>query len=43
MGPENTLLISENVQAGQWYDTAETQIGMVWHREPDECSPIMRG
>jgi len=39
-GTSTTLLVSENVQAGKWTDTGKADLGMVWHREPDECSPI---
>ena len=39
-GTATTLLLSENIQAGKWTDKEEANLGMVWHREPDECSPI---
>ena len=41
-GTTNTLLLSENLQAGLWTDTDEADVGMVWWREPGECSPINR-
>ena len=34
-GAESTLLISENVQAGVWYDTRERLNGMLWHPDPN--------
>lgn len=42
-GASNTLLLSENLQAGYWTDTEEANVGMVWFREPEECSKINRG
>ena len=39
-GASTTLMLSENIQAGRWTDKEEANLGMVWHREPDECSPI---
>jgi prepilin-type N-terminal cleavage/methylation domain-containing protein/prepilin-type processing-associated H-X9-DG protein len=30
-GMQNTLLMSENVDAGNWTDTTEAKIGMVWN------------
>jgi hypothetical protein len=39
-GLANTLLLSENLQAGYWTDTAEADVGMVWHREPEPCNRI---
>jgi hypothetical protein len=41
-GAANTLMLSENLQAGLWTDTEEANVGMVWFREPDECSGINR-
>jgi type II secretory pathway pseudopilin PulG len=35
-----TLLISENLQAGWWTDTAEADLGMVWFRTPGPCNAI---
>jgi prepilin-type processing-associated H-X9-DG protein len=39
-GAQYTLMLSENLQAGLWTDTEEANVGMVWFREPDECSGI---
>jgi hypothetical protein len=39
-GSSNTLLLSENLQAGLWTDTDEANVGMVWWRDPPECSRI---
>jgi type II secretory pathway pseudopilin PulG len=39
-GAQHTLMLSENLQAGLWTDTEEANVGMVWFREPDECSAI---
>jgi hypothetical protein len=39
-GAQNTLMLSENLQGGLWTDTEEANVGMVWFREPDECSGI---
>jgi hypothetical protein len=41
-GTPYTLLLSENLQAGLWTDTDEADVGMVWWRDPDECSRINR-
>jgi prepilin-type processing-associated H-X9-DG protein len=41
-GATNTLLLSENLQSGLWTDTEEADVGMVWWREPAECSRINR-
>jgi prepilin-type processing-associated H-X9-DG protein len=41
-GTPNTLLLSENLQAGLWTDTDEADVGMVWWREPGECNRINR-
>lgn len=39
-GASHVLLMSENLQAGYWTDTAEADVGMVWFREPGECSRV---
>ena len=39
-GASNTLLLSENIQAGRWSDTSEADLGMVWHQQPESCSRI---
>ena len=39
-GAQNTLLLSENIQAGLWSDTMEADVGMVWRKSPGPCSPI---
>ncbi len=39
-GVQNTLLLSENIQAGLWSDTTEADLGMVWRKSPGPCSPI---
>jgi hypothetical protein len=39
-GAENTLMLSENLQAGWWTDLQVADVGMVWRMTPDECSPI---
>ncbi len=39
-GCANTLLLSENLQAGYWNDTTEANLGMVWFREPGPSSGI---
>lgn len=41
-GAQHTLLLSENVQAGRWTDTAEADVGMVWRQSPGPCSNINR-
>ena len=41
-GEANTLLLSENIQAGLSTDTEKADVGMVWWREPAECSLINR-
>ncbi len=41
-GSQDTLLLSENLQAGLWTDTDEANVGMVWWRDLDECSRINR-
>jgi hypothetical protein len=41
-GTTYTLLLSENLQAGLWTDVDEADVGMVWWREPAECSRINR-
>jgi prepilin-type N-terminal cleavage/methylation domain-containing protein/prepilin-type processing-associated H-X9-DG protein len=39
-GTTNTLLLSENLQAGLWTDTDKANVGMVWWREPADCNRI---
>ena len=39
-GATHTLMFSENVQAGNWTDTEEANIGMVWREKPEQCSSI---
>jgi hypothetical protein len=39
-GAAMTLLLSENVQAGRWTDTAEADVGMVWRHAPEPCGGI---
>lgn len=39
-GASNTLMLSENLQAGYWTDTSEANVGMVWFRTPGPCSRI---
>jgi hypothetical protein len=41
-GAESTLMLSENLQAGNWIDTDEANVGMVWPEEPQKCSRINR-
>jgi len=42
-GAATTLLLSENIQAGRWTDTAEADVGMVWHRTPGPGNRINEG
>jgi Protein of unknown function (DUF1559) len=42
-GSANTLMFSENLQAGYWNDTTEANLGMVWFREPGPSSGINQG
>ena len=35
-----TLMLSENIQAGLWTDTAEANVGMAWRDAPGPCSRI---
>lgn len=39
-GAHVTLLLSENIQAGWWTDTAEADVGMVWTKTPGRCSGL---
>ncbi len=39
-GTATTLLLSENIQAGNWNDTAEADLGMVWFERPGKCAGI---
>lgn len=39
-GTQNTLLLSENIEAGNWTDTNEADIGMVWFKSPDKRKNI---
>lgn len=41
-GPENTLLLTENVDAGKWTDDAEAKVGFVWwpHVEGGAAGPV---
>jgi prepilin-type processing-associated H-X9-DG protein len=41
-GAANTLMLSENLQAGNWTDTDEADLGMVWWDKPQECNRINR-
>jgi hypothetical protein len=41
-GAANTLMLSENLQAGNWTDTDEADVGMVWWDAPQECNRINR-
>ncbi len=41
-GTQHTLLFSENVQAGEWADTAEADLGIVWRDKPGDCDPVNR-
>ncbi len=41
-GAANTLLLSENIQAGRWTDTTIADVGMVAFEEPGPCSGINR-
>jgi hypothetical protein len=34
-GTDHTLLVSENLDAGQWTDSREAQIGFLWAIEPE--------
>ena len=42
-GAANTLLLSENLQAGYWTDTSEGDLGMVWFESPGPNSAINAG
>ena len=39
-GDAHTLLLAENVQAGQWTDTQEANVGMVWWEKAEQSSPF---
>jgi len=39
-GCANTLLLSENIQAGWCEDTAEADVGIVWWDSPEKCNRI---
>ena len=42
-GAQNTLMLSENLQAGLWTDTTEADVGMVWLKSPGPYSHISQG
>lgn len=39
-GAAYTLLLAENVQAGQWTDKEEANVGMVWWEKAEQSSPM---
>jgi hypothetical protein len=39
-GADSTLLLSENVDAGQWTDDTEANVGFVWWPQVEDGSPL---